>query len=279
MKAADSERELFEQLLQQRNQPAFGDLRRGSHDLPLRHLVDRIDVINAFDSVPVSLVHGVDAQIPGPSLRPRFAPLADRDRCRPCWLVARILLAVGLRVAEPVELRHGDARQPRVHGLAVFAVLALQDSSRRRSAQVAVTLVHIRQQFYVCFRVAGRKLRSPIHDRLYPPAVGVAGDQPCHLGSAQACHSGHIPAHQTLLPPAQDRVLVLHQRSLRPGVYLVAALSGEPHAAAACEKRPDLFQACRFRIVHADDQSPASRCCPLGSSCMRIQCPFQAHLA
>jgi hypothetical protein len=65
MKTADDKRELFEHLLQHRDQPVFRDLRCGSHDLPLRHLVDGIDVIKAFDSVPIALMHGIDAQISG----------------------------------------------------------------------------------------------------------------------------------------------------------------------------------------------------------------------
>ena len=50
---------------------------------------------------------------------------------------------------------------------------------------------------------------------------------------------------------------------------LFHALTGETHFAAPCQKCPNLLQACGFRIVHADDQSPASRLFPSGSSCMR----------
>jgi hypothetical protein len=34
----------------------------------LRHFVHRIDVIQAFDAVPVALMHGVDGQISGSAL-------------------------------------------------------------------------------------------------------------------------------------------------------------------------------------------------------------------
>ena len=96
MKSENHERELFEQLLQQRNQPVFGYLRRGCHDLPLRHLVYRVDVIQAFDAVLVALVNGVDAQISGPALRLRFAPLADGNQRRLGRLIAGVALAVEL---------------------------------------------------------------------------------------------------------------------------------------------------------------------------------------
>src|SRR5579863_5701367 len=68
-----------------------------------------------------------------------------------------------------------------------------------------------------------------------------------------------------------------HQRPLRPGIHLVASLSGEPHFAAACQKRPDLLQTRRFRLVHADDQPPASQSLPSGSSCMRQECWLYSH--
>jgi len=44
--------------------------------LPLCHLVDRVDVIHAFDPVPVSLIHGIDAQVSRLPSWFRLAPLA-----------------------------------------------------------------------------------------------------------------------------------------------------------------------------------------------------------
>src|SRR5580698_1717120 len=136
MKSENHERELFEQLLQQRNQPVFGDLRRGGHDLPLRYFVDRVEVIQAFDAVLVALMNGVDAQIAGAALRPRFAPLADGAQRGPRRLITGVALAVNVRVAEPIDLRHRYARHALVGRLAVFAELALQYPLRRRAAQV-----------------------------------------------------------------------------------------------------------------------------------------------
>ena len=46
-----------------------------AHHLPLRHLVDGVDVIHALDPIQVSLMHGVDTQITGPASRLRLAPL------------------------------------------------------------------------------------------------------------------------------------------------------------------------------------------------------------
>jgi len=61
---------------QHRLQPGFADARGGGHDLPLRDLVDGIDVVDAFGRVRIALVHGVDAQITRLALGIGTAPMA-----------------------------------------------------------------------------------------------------------------------------------------------------------------------------------------------------------
>jgi hypothetical protein len=74
MEAANHEGKLFQYLFQNRNQPALRDLRCGGHDLPLRHFVDGIDVIQAFVAILVAWMHSVDAEIAGTAFRPWLAP-------------------------------------------------------------------------------------------------------------------------------------------------------------------------------------------------------------
>src|SRR3954453_17718493 len=100
MKAEDHKRELHEYGFQHRNQPEFGDLRDGRHDLPLRYLIHRIDVIDALAAILIALMHSVDTQVSGCAVRLWFAPLADRDRRGPRRLVTRIAFAVSRRVAQ-----------------------------------------------------------------------------------------------------------------------------------------------------------------------------------
>jgi hypothetical protein len=64
------------------------------------------------------------------------------------------------------------------------------------------------------------------------------------------------------------------QRRFRLCGDFLPLLASKPHIAAPAGSA----QACRFRIVHADDQSPASLSSPSGSCCMRIQGLIQAHL-
>ena len=46
---------------QSRKQPGFANLRHAGDDLPLRDLIDGVDVTHAFDSVAVALMHRVHA--------------------------------------------------------------------------------------------------------------------------------------------------------------------------------------------------------------------------
>src|SRR5271155_3741975 len=78
--------ELLQNASQHWYQPRFGDLSSRSHHLPLSNFIHRVDIVNAFDSVEVTLMNGVYPQIPRPSLRLRFAPLSNRYFRRPGFL-------------------------------------------------------------------------------------------------------------------------------------------------------------------------------------------------
>src|ERR1019366_817731 len=143
-------------------------------------------------------MHGVDPQIPGTTLRARFAPLADGNWRGPCRLIAGIAFAVSLGVAEAVDLRPGDLCNAFEGSLAVFLVLALQNVFGRWTAQVAVTPVHVGQQFHIRFRVSGGKLPALIRGHGHPPVRYIVADQACDLCSAQARHAGYISAYEAL---------------------------------------------------------------------------------
>src|SRR5664279_5156785 len=104
MKAANHEWKLPEHGFQHRQEPQFGDLRGGSHNLPLRHLVHGVDVIKTLASILIALMHRVDAQVSGRSLWLWLASFADRNRRGSCGLVAGVALPIGGRIAQPVEV-------------------------------------------------------------------------------------------------------------------------------------------------------------------------------
>jgi hypothetical protein len=71
-------------------------------NLPLRHFVDGIDVIQAFASLLISLVQRVDAQKARFAARLGLAPFTDRNRGGPCGLIGGVALAVRRTVAQSV---------------------------------------------------------------------------------------------------------------------------------------------------------------------------------
>src|ERR1039458_5928898 len=77
VKAEDEEGELPQHGGQHGLQPSFADAGGGAHDLPLRDLIDGVDVVDAFGSRSIALMHGIDAQIAGSALRVGPSALAD----------------------------------------------------------------------------------------------------------------------------------------------------------------------------------------------------------
>ena len=171
---------------------------RGGHDLPLRHHIDGVDVVDAFGPAGgVALMHGVDPQKAGAALGVGLAALANGHRGGPGLDVAQTAFAIARLLAQVVQVGHGNRGQARVLRLAVMLVLALQNAPRGRSAQVLVRLIDPGQQFDIGPRIALGKTMAPVGQDFDPAATAVARDQARHLGPAQSGHLGQVAAHQT----------------------------------------------------------------------------------
>ena len=78
VKAEDAKGKLRDHLFEHGEQIGFGDAFGSGRNLPLRNLIDGVDVVNASVSVSrVALVDRVQAQVAGPSLGLGLAALAD----------------------------------------------------------------------------------------------------------------------------------------------------------------------------------------------------------
>jgi len=182
-------------------------------------------------------------------------------------------------------VRHRDLRQPLVGSLAVFVVFPLEDALRGRPAQVPVCAIDVSQQGYVGGSVGFGKSGPLVWNCDHPPRLLIPGDQARHLSPAQTCHLSEVEPDHALVGPRQAGILVSHQGPLHPAVHFLAPLPGKPHPAVGGHQGPELLQTCGLRIVHSDDQSPASRDSPSrlilrenpvpcpGSSCMRKEWP------
>ncbi len=178
---------------------------------------------------------------------PAPAPLADGDDNGPRGLIRGVAFSIGLRVAQPVQMRHRNRRQPLVCSLAVFVVFALQNAPCRRSAQVSMRLVDVGQQIQVGGGITARETGAPISYCLHSAGLAVCSEAPCYLGAAQARHPRDVAPHQPPLGPLQARVLLADQRPFHPAVHLVAPLPGKPGLAGTGQKRPNLLQAHSLR--------------------------------
>src|SRR5882724_2861509 len=127
VKAANAEWKLLQHAFQDRFQPRFGNVWRRSDDLPLRDFIDRIDMVDAFHSIQIPLMYGVDPQIAGSSFRFGSAALADGYRSGPRLSEDHPLLAVAPVLVQIVDMRHRDVRQPFVAGVGELEKLPIQN--------------------------------------------------------------------------------------------------------------------------------------------------------
>src|SRR5208283_4390815 len=154
VKAADGEGELPHHGGQHGIQPSFADAGGGAHDLPLRDLIDGVDVVDAFGSRSIALMHGINPQIARSALRVGPPALADAYRRRPGLGVVQATFPVALLVAQVVQVSHGEGGQPLVLRFTVVLVLALENPPGGRSAQGFVGLIDGGQQFDIGASIA-----------------------------------------------------------------------------------------------------------------------------
>jgi hypothetical protein len=99
------------------------DLLRGSHDLPLCDLIHGIDVVDPFDAIAVSLMHGVHSQVAWPALWIGFPSLADAHRHWPGRLINHPSFPVRPMLAQVVNVRYRNSAQPFVIPIPIFVIL------------------------------------------------------------------------------------------------------------------------------------------------------------
>src|SRR5208337_4023862 len=113
-----------------------------------------------------------------------------------------------------------DGSQPLVLRLPVVLVLALQNAPRGRSAQGFVGLIDRGQPLDIGASIA---LWEAVPAIVGGPELSVgpiAGDQPRHLGPAQAGHLLQVAPHQAAGFAALLRIVLLAQNLLHPAVSL-----------------------------------------------------------
>src|ERR1019366_10760318 len=97
----------------------------GGHDLPLRDLIHRVDMVDALAGGRIALMHGVHPQVARLALRIGTAPLADGHRGGPRPGVGETAFPIARLLPQVIEVRHRNRRQPLILGLAVLAAFPL----------------------------------------------------------------------------------------------------------------------------------------------------------
>ena len=76
MKSLDGKRILAKKVFKNRNEETFTDLLDAANDLSLSNCIDRIDMVDAFLPVTVSLMNRIDSYVSWSSLWIRRTPFA-----------------------------------------------------------------------------------------------------------------------------------------------------------------------------------------------------------
>src|SRR5579864_2412260 len=112
MESQNPEGKLVQHRLQYGNQMSFADGFGAAHHLPMRHRVDRVEVIHSRLSVVLPLMNGVHTKITRPPFWVGLAALPDRYFAPLGVLNPHSDLPVSRRPPQVVDMRGRDARQP-----------------------------------------------------------------------------------------------------------------------------------------------------------------------
>ena len=220
VKVFDAEREEKERDHQHLFEDGFRDLFDGNHDLPLRHLVDEVDVVNALLLAQITLVDGVDSDETGHAVRSRFASLPNGHLGGFRLLDGDRSDGVTLGPPKPVHRRTRDVLQSDESSI-TGSELVGTELGCKIAAQSADGIVDHREELAVLRRVETRETVARLLDerRIARPVpadvpgqlrIGVAGDRPEKL------------SQQTLLFSCQPVVPEMEQPASKPPCFFLA---------------------------------------------------------
>jgi hypothetical protein len=93
-------------------QKTFGNPLDAHHNLPLGHLVNKVDMVHALFLVTVALMHRIHANIPGFALRVRLLSVPDGYAHRPGLRLPACAGDEDPRLLEIIEAGDGDGGEP-----------------------------------------------------------------------------------------------------------------------------------------------------------------------
>ena len=127
MEPEDDKRKPGQQLPNDRKQIRLADLLGGGDELHLRHTVHRVDVIKAFDSVKIALMHAVYADVTWHAIWLRGTAFANGRTHTACLGPVPPVALLWLAPTQVVQVGNRDARQPLVARVAEHPVRTLHE--------------------------------------------------------------------------------------------------------------------------------------------------------
>ena len=108
MKAQYLEGEVFQQLLQGRNEVTLADFLNGTNNLELYYFINSIDMVDPFALIQITLMHCIYADIAWFAIRSGLATLTDTGRLGSGLLEVMSLPGVGGGLSQVIQVTHRD---------------------------------------------------------------------------------------------------------------------------------------------------------------------------
>jgi hypothetical protein len=243
----DPERKQREYLCNGRFHAFFLDGFHSHNDLPLRHLIHEVDVVDALLLAEISLMHRVYAEEAGSSRRLRLPPLPDGTIRALRLLDGECFFLVAAMLTQAVHLCGGDTCET---DEAVIATLVLcpADLPDRPPTEPAVRIVRGNEELDVRACVPLERLMTLVGniDRTIVP---VRGDMPGDLGMGKTGDLPDVLLEDLLLRSLERQVLEPNEGVADPAGTVFSAEWTERDGQRALVEQPEIADGGKKRIV------------------------------
>jgi len=195
----DHEGETQDQFLNDRSQELFRDLLYCRYHFPLGYLIHDIDVVDAFDTIAISLMNCIYPQKTWLSLRSGLG--SDSDINLGCSGMAKVLglrgIVLAILIPDVVEMGNGDAGNRLIFFFPKDSVLSAQNPLCRLAAQMIMGTVRFNQAGDIAgkvFLAEAIALRHAV-PRHELPDLSEADDQASQLGYGQLGDFCNVVSH------------------------------------------------------------------------------------
>ena len=201
---SDDEREERKRFIERRFYADFLQIFHSNGDLPLRHLIHMVDVVDALLTVAIALMHGINAEESRLSVWSWFPAFPDGRLHRVRLLMRRGAQMVSLRSPKTVEVGDGDILQSCVAMVSLF-ILLLHNHNRGCPIEPQMEIIRYCEELDVALKVCLGWLVADVggEDGF---VVLVRCDVPCNLCAGETGNFHDVPPNNLLLRALEHHV-------------------------------------------------------------------------